>query len=75
MKECTGPYRVSELSGKSAPAAFVRARELEDKGHDLIHVERWRLLLKGAGVAAIPGAAGGPSGKKFVRFSFARSTA
>ena len=48
---------------------------MEDKGHDLIHVEKWRLLLKGAGVAAIPGAAGGPSGKKFVRFSFARSTA
>jgi aspartate/methionine/tyrosine aminotransferase len=32
-----------------------------------------RLLLEDAGVAAIPGAAFGPSGKHFVRFSFASS--
>src|ERR1700685_2685861 len=33
-----------------------------------------RILLEEAGVAAIPGAAFGPSGKHFVRFSFASST-
>jgi aspartate aminotransferase len=33
------------------------------------------ILLEEAGVAAIPGAAFGPSGKDFVRFSFASSTA
>ena len=32
-----------------------------------------RILLEDAGVAAIPGAAFGPSGKDFVRFSFASS--
>jgi len=32
-----------------------------------------RMLLEDAGVAAIPGAAFGPSGKHFVRFSFASS--
>ena len=34
-----------------------------------------RVMLEEAGVAAIPGAAFGPSGKDFVRFSFASSTA
>jgi len=34
-----------------------------------------RLMLEEAGVAAIPGAAFGPLGKDFVRFSFASSTA
>ena len=34
-----------------------------------------RVLLEDAGVAAIPGAAFGPSGKDFVRFSFASSVA
>ncbi len=33
-----------------------------------------RILLEDAGVAAIPGAAFGPAGKNFVRFSFASST-
>jgi aspartate aminotransferase len=33
-----------------------------------------RILLEEAGVAAIPGAAFGPAGKEFVRFSFAAST-
>ncbi|MGA7818929.1 MAG: pyridoxal phosphate-dependent aminotransferase [Candidatus Sulfotelmatobacter sp.] len=35
--------------------------------------EMCRILLEDAGVAAIPGAAFGPSGKDFVRFSFASS--
>jgi aspartate/methionine/tyrosine aminotransferase len=34
-----------------------------------------RVLLEDAGVAAIPGAAFGPSGKEFIRFSFASSLA
>ncbi len=34
-----------------------------------------RIMLEEAGVAAIPGIAFGPSGKKFVRFSFASSMA
>jgi aspartate aminotransferase len=34
-----------------------------------------RIMLEEAGVAAIPGAAFGPSGKDFVRFSFASSNA
>jgi aspartate aminotransferase len=34
-----------------------------------------RILLEEAGVAAIPGAAFGPNGKDFIRFSFASSTA
>ena len=34
-----------------------------------------RIMLEEAGVAAIPGAAFGPTGKDFVRFSFASSTA
>ncbi len=34
-----------------------------------------RILLEDAGVAAIPGAAFGPSGKNFIRFSFASSMA
>jgi aminotransferase len=34
-----------------------------------------RILLEDAGVAAIPGAAFGPAGKEFVRFSFASSVA
>jgi aspartate aminotransferase len=34
-----------------------------------------RILLEDAGVGAIPGAAFGPSGSQFIRFSFASSTA
>jgi len=34
-----------------------------------------RIMLEEGGVAAIPGAAFGPSGKDFVRFSFASSNA
>jgi aspartate/methionine/tyrosine aminotransferase len=34
-----------------------------------------RIMLEEAGVAAIPGAAFGPSGREFVRFSFASSNA
>ena len=37
--------------------------------------ESCRIMLEEAGVAAIPGAAFGPAGREFVRFSFASSTA
>lgn len=37
--------------------------------------ELCRIMLEDAGVAAIPGAAFGPSGEEYVRFSFASSTA
>jgi len=44
-------------------------------GTGLTAEEVCRILLEEAGVAAIPGAAFGPAGKDFVRFSFASSTA
>jgi aminotransferase len=37
--------------------------------------ELCRIMLEEAGVAAIPGAAFGPGGRDFIRFSFASSTA
>ena len=44
-------------------------------GTGLSAEELCRILLEEAGVAAIPGAAFGPFGKDFIRFSFASSTA
>jgi aspartate/methionine/tyrosine aminotransferase len=48
---------------------------VETTGTGMMAEELCRILLEDAGVAAIPGAAFGPSGKDFVRFSFASSTA
>jgi aspartate/methionine/tyrosine aminotransferase len=45
------------------------------RGTGLSAEEVCRILLEDAGVAAIPGAAFGPSGSQFVRFSFASSVA
>ncbi|MCU1300277.1 MAG: Aminotransferase [Candidatus Sulfotelmatobacter sp.] len=45
------------------------------RGTGISAEEVCRILLDEAGVAAIPGAAFGPSGKDFVRFSFASSVA
>lgn len=45
------------------------------RGTGMSAEEICRILLEEAGVAAIPGAAFGPSGKNFVRFSFASSVA
>jgi aspartate aminotransferase len=45
------------------------------RGTGMSAEEICRILLEEAGVAAIPGAAFGPSGKDFVRFSFASSVA
>ena len=44
-------------------------------GTGMIAEELCRILLEEAGVAAIPGAAFGPEGKDFIRFSFASSPA
>ena len=48
---------------------------VETTGTGMTAEELCRILLEEAGVAAIPGAAFGPSGKDFVRFSFASSAA
>jgi aspartate/methionine/tyrosine aminotransferase len=48
---------------------------VEITGTGISAEELCRILLEDAGVAAIPGAAFGPAGKEFVRFSFASSTA
>jgi aspartate/methionine/tyrosine aminotransferase len=53
--------------------AFYAWVNIEDTG--MTAEEICRIMLDDAGVAAIPGAAFGPSGKDFVRFSFASSTA
>ena len=53
--------------------AFYTWVKIDDTGwsaEDLCHV-----MLEEGGVAAIPGAAFGPNGKDFIRFSFASSTA
>ncbi len=57
-----------------APAgAFYAWVDISGTGASAEHI--CRILLEEAGVAAIPGAAFGPSGKDFVRFSFASSMA
>jgi aspartate/methionine/tyrosine aminotransferase len=48
---------------------------VEIGGTGMTAEEICRILLEEAGVAAIPGAAFGPAGKHFVRFSFASSVA
>jgi aspartate aminotransferase len=53
--------------------AFYAWVNIEDTG--IAAEEVCRIMLDDAGVAAIPGAAFGPCGKNFVRFSFASSTA
>jgi aspartate/methionine/tyrosine aminotransferase len=46
---------------------------VEITGTGMSAEELCRILLEDAGVAAIPGAAFGPAGKEFIRFSFASS--
>ena len=48
---------------------------VEVTGTGMSPEELCRILLEDAGVASIPGAAFGPVGKEFIRFSFASSTA
>jgi aspartate/methionine/tyrosine aminotransferase len=57
----------------SPQGAFYAWVNVSDTG--LSAEEVCRLMLEEAGVAAIPGAAFGPAGQQFVRFSFASSTA
>jgi aspartate/methionine/tyrosine aminotransferase len=70
---------VRELNGvpgfrcHAPEGAFYAWVNIEETGTSAEEV--CRIMLDEAGVAAIPGAAFGPNGKNFVRFSFASSTA
>jgi aspartate/methionine/tyrosine aminotransferase len=65
--------RVPSFRCAPPEGAFYAWVNVADTG--LSAEEICRIMLEEAGVAAIPGAAFGPSGKDFVRFSFASSTA
>lgn len=65
--------RVPGFRCQSPEGAFYAWVNISDTG--MSAEELCRLLLEDAGVAAIPGAAFGPSGKEFIRFSFASSMA
>jgi aspartate aminotransferase len=58
------------LAPEGAFYAWVNIEETGESAEQIC-----RLMLEEAGVAAIPGAAFGPNGRNFVRFSFASSTA
>jgi aspartate/methionine/tyrosine aminotransferase len=63
--------RVPGFRCPSPEGAFYTWVEISGTG--MAAEDLCRILLEDAGVAAIPGAAFGPSGKEFVRFSFASS--
>jgi aspartate/methionine/tyrosine aminotransferase len=65
--------RVPGFRCHAPEGAFYAWVNVEETGTSAEEV--CRIMLDEAGVAAIPGAAFGPSGKNFVRFSFASSTA
>jgi aspartate/methionine/tyrosine aminotransferase len=65
--------RVSGFRCEPPEGAFYAWVEITGTG--ITAEELCRILLEDAGVAAIPGAAFGPSGKNFIRFSFASSMA
>jgi len=65
--------RVSGFRCQAPEGAFYAWVDITGTG--VTAEELCRILLEDAGVAAIPGAAFGPSGNKFVRFSFASSMA
>ena len=65
--------RVPGFRCAPADGAFYAWVNVADTGTSAEEV--CRIMLEEAGVAAIPGAAFGPSGKDFVRFSFASSMA
>ncbi|MGH9498771.1 MAG: pyridoxal phosphate-dependent aminotransferase [Terriglobales bacterium] len=65
--------RVPGFRCQSPEGAFYAWANITGTG--LAAEELCRLLLEEAGVAAIPGAAFGPAGRDFVRFSFVSSTA
>jgi aspartate aminotransferase len=67
-------HNLNEVPGfrcDSPAGAFYAWVDIRDTG--VSAEEICRILLEDAGVAAIPGAAFGPSGEDFVRFSFASS--
>ncbi|HWW16614.1 MAG TPA: pyridoxal phosphate-dependent aminotransferase [Candidatus Dormibacteraeota bacterium] len=89
-REGTTPRMVAEFTGRreqfvhdlnEVPGFRCEAPEgafyawVDIRGTGTSAEEVCRILLEDAGVAAIPGAAFGPSGKDFVRFSFASSVA
>src|SRR5207245_10545300 len=65
--------RVPGLRCTAPEGAFYTWVNVSDTGTSAEEI--CRIMLEDAGVAAIPGAAFGVSGKAFVRFSFASSTA
>jgi aspartate aminotransferase len=65
--------RVPGFRCQSPEGAFYAWVNIADTG--MTAEELCRIMLEEAGVAAIPGAAFGPAGRDFVRFSFASSTA
>lgn len=65
--------RVPGFQCQTPAGAFYAWVEITGTG--ISAEELCRILLEEAGVAAIPGAAFGPEGKDFIRFSFASSTA
>jgi aspartate/methionine/tyrosine aminotransferase len=65
--------RVPGFCCQPPEGAFYAWVEITDTGMSAENL--CRILLEEAGVAAIPGAAFGPTGKEFIRFSFASSTA
>ena len=65
--------QVAGFRCSSPEGAFYAWVNVADSGASAEEV--CRIMLEEAGVAAIPGAAFGPSGKDFIRFSFASSIA
>jgi aspartate aminotransferase len=65
--------RVPGFRCQPPEGAFYAWVDITDTG--MPAADLCRILLEDAGVAAIPGAAFGPSGKDFIRFSFASSPA
>jgi aspartate aminotransferase len=65
--------RVPGFRCQAPEGAFYAWVNIADTG--MTAEELCRIMLEEAGVAAIPGAAFGPAGEDFIRFSFASSTA
>src|SRR5580692_1801249 len=65
--------RIPGFRCQAPEAAFYAWVNISETG--ITAEELCRIMLEEAGVAAIPGAAFGPAGRDFIRFSFASSTA
>ncbi len=64
--------RIPGFRCQSPQGAFYAWVNIADTG--MTAEELCRIMLEEAGVAAIPGAAFGPAGRDFIRFSFASSS-